>query len=43
MTVSEKIQRRKRFALNVNNFLNFLTKTSRIEKIMNENILIFRQ
>ena len=43
MIVSEKIQRRKRFASNINDFLDFLTKIFRIEEIMNENTSIFQQ
>ena len=40
MIVSEEIQRRKRFASNIN---DSLTKISRIEEIINENASIFRQ
>ena len=43
MIVSERIQRRKRFASNVNDLLNSLTKISRIEEIMNENTSISQQ
>ena len=43
MIISKKIQRRKRFASNINDFLNFLTQILRIEKIINENTLISRQ
>ena len=41
MIVSEKIQKRKRLALNMNDFLDSLTKISRIEEIIDENVSIF--
>ena len=43
MIVSEEIQRKKRLALNINDLLDFLTKISYIEEIINENTSIFQQ
>ena len=43
MIVSEKIQWKKRLASNMNDFLDFLIKIFRIEKIIDENASIFRQ